>query len=872
MKWLDTLLISVALSKSVVSIDPHDVLEQFKEEYRIKNSVQYDYQVPSEAEIKRDTFFHDYFPYYKTASPKMKNENNSGYMLEIPDSESIFLDYEDIDLYGKIDFKFPYGPLKLDHSIVNKTVNEHIDELNNLIEIENNSEAARILADINLFGLYNTPVDVKQAEALYLRIVNELPNVSAEIEGHAHFMLGVIYSTGVFGNFEKDPAKGLIHYRFAADLNNIQAQMTLAHKYMFAVNVVENYSEAIYYFSLIKERIEGKIGSSMLNVQKTPSTIVEEMIFSYNLNKFDVSWCDFEDGIFGPATQALDTLRYFETFDDYEKIKQMGTGSLGDDDYVADEDETLNAYSLLYFETQKHYNGDYLNARNYDMAFKFANLCVSNGLLEPDVAQSLKNVEKLNQAKEEFKDSSSGFKFEISFGEDLSPLDLFVGRCAQYLGHMYLRGEGTEVNYDLAKHYIDIGKNLAGNKPFLSDNGIINYYGLGMEADKKKALEIYEDGIKYASPRYYKALHLIDEFETQLKTENPDIIPEKIITMLSTASPYNMLAKRKLIQLYEEGRYTTEEKSISGVYNSYVKLLDHLYFDFKLPFYSFINSKPENDDNKIWTGLVSLAIASEIGYANAQQSLGVILWPTLGKFASKKYRYSDDIYSTVFTAQRFKEAISYLEISAKHYNRDSINYLGDLYYNGLYPSYTEQIQTDPLYNRPWWQYVLPLSSVEEEEKSWLLPKLISLFETIDKIISPLKLTLRSIGLLRNSSTYTNEIAIVPRDVKKAISYYYDASTLGSHLGSYNVGWAYEFGIGVAQDLNLAKRYYELSLERSNLGYLAVKFAILRLELKAYVWSLIGCDGRGIREINHDGKTWKERFTMIISMFGNPNFD
>lgn len=866
------------------------LLQRLKEEYRLANPKKFNYQT---AQLDTNsTLFHKYFTSYNLVDndiARYQGDNTTeGYMIEIdlddkgPDGsyfrkkEKLFFSHDEIDSYGKINFDLPFGPIKEiddeNYSVISDTnlkVRKAYEELENYAFNSKDGETLCMIADINALGLYNT-LNVDLALQTYHEVIN-LEEVDIEYEAHAHFMLGVIYSTGLFGKVEKDAAKGMIHYQMAADLGSIQAEMTLAHKFMFGINTAENLEHAFYYFSLVKEKIEKKISLNKVKVEKTPLNFANELIFNVNLDKFDVSWADVAGGLYDTSTQAIDTIRYFETFEDYAWIKNQNTPS-DEDDYSLGDDTTLDGYHILYFFTQKYYTGDYLQSRDYGKAFKYADICVRSGIEEPEIRDLLQNSP--NNKTIVSSSTILGTEFFIQIDEDggIKPLQEFVGRCAQYLGHMYLRGEGVDVNYEEAAKYINIARELTSHQVFINDFALMKYYGLGVPQDREEAIQIFDQGRKFASSRYYRGIAAIDKSREKMSSLNPYVIPEDAYRMLLTSSPYNSMAKRELISVFENRLYNIPNQNIAGVYNSYVKLFNDMYFDFKIPFYSFINANiSDSSSTELWTSISTLAIASELGYADAQASLGTILYPTLGNFKSKKYR-NDPQNQDVYTAKRFEEALFYLEVSARHYNRDSIIFLGDMHYNGLYSSVEEQLRDDPLYNRPFWQYMMPLASAEDGvQDNWLIFIAKKVFDFFKFGLQPIYLRLKNYYYVEDIIAVKGEEqrAIIPRDFNKAIAYYHEAASLGSHLASFNVGWAYEYGIGVTQDLHLAKRYYDLSLERSSDGYLPVMYAVYRIRLKAFLWSMLGFDGRGIRELNLDRKTWGQRIRMIIGWVSNP---
>lgn len=859
------LILSFILGVHAIAFEnAHAALQKLKEESQIVDK--YRYEIPSLDSLKDYTFFHEYFNSYKIANDTENIEN--GFLIEIENVTTIFMDMNELENYGKTDFDLPLGELpQVDHDVfdqVNTNLSSNqLSAYQYLLSQHGDIDSLRILADIHTFGFYDIPVNLNFSQECYLKII-ELDNDDMKTKSHANFMLAVFYSTGLFGKVERDVAKGLIHYRLSADDGNIQSQMALAYKYMFGINVSEDADLALYYFSMIKQKVEDYLQdfkTVIPNRESNDPTGKLDLIFAHNFNKFNLRWSDLVDKLYGTeVSQAVDTIRYFETFKDYEQLKRYTiSGSFTDDeseDFSLGDDKVLDAYSMLYFGTQKNYNGDYLHARNYKKAFEFANICVSNGILEPEIDSIFKQFLNEQNQKTSTLQSESTFNFQFSL-DSSSPLEIFIGRCSQYLGHMYLRGEGTEINYEKAYFYTSLGKKLTSTLSFINDYSLMKYYGLGAEQNVEDAIKIFKSNHEYASSTYYYAISQIEEAAKARAFTDPDLVGPNLLPFLTSSASYTMLGKRKILEWFENGQTDIKNDKIVGYYNSYLKLFDFLIFDFRIPFFGFINSNESNllTSNNLWASLVGMAIGSELGYENSQSSLGSILYPTIGKFESRKVRESN---SHIYTVRRYHEAIEYFKLSALHSNPDSINFLGDLYYNGLYNSTNNN--NDPLWDKSWIKYVLPVSYNDDDKID---------VSTNNFILSSISILINKVkAMLNYKESIQPSVPLVPRDLSKSISYYRDSSSKGSHLGSFNIGWSYEFGIGVSQDLHLAKRYYDLASTRSNAGYLSVKIAIIRIKLKAILWNLLGYNGRGAKELKLDNKTWRQRITILIGWIYN----
>ncbi|KAG0667968.1 ERAD-associated protein [Maudiozyma exigua] len=80
-----------------------------------------------------------------------------------------------------------------------------------------------------------------------------------------------------------------------------------------------------------------------------------------------------------------------------------------------------------------------------------------------------------------------------------------------------------------------------------------------------------------------------------------------------------------------------------------------------------------------------------------------------------------------------------------------------------------------------------------------------------------------------------------QEYEKAFSLYQSAALKFSAQAIWNLGYMYEYGLGVPVDFHLAKRYYDQVLERNSKLYLAIKLNVFKLQLKAFAIWLLGTD-------------------------------
>ncbi|SCU92583.1 LANO_0E01420g1_1 [Lachancea nothofagi CBS 11611] len=65
------------------------------------------------------------------------------------------------------------------------------------------------------------------------------------------------------------------------------------------------------------------------------------------------------------------------------------------------------------------------------------------------------------------------------------------------------------------------------------------------------------------------------------------------------------------------------------------------------------------------------------------------------------------------------------------------------------------------------------------------------------------------------------------------------SCILSSLGSWNLGYMYEYGLGVDQDFKMAKRHYKAAMAYNKKLFLGVKLSVMKVEIKSWLMWLTG---------------------------------
>lgn len=76
--------------------------------------------------------------------------------------------------------------------------------------------------------------------------------------------------------------------------------------------------------------------------------------------------------------------------------------------------------------------------------------------------------------------------------------------------------------------------------------------------------------------------------------------------------------------------------------------------------------------------------------------------------------------------------------------------------------------------------------------------------------------------------------------EKAAGYYQSAAdTQMSALAMWNLGWMYEYGLGVPQDFHLAKRHYDSALDINHEAYIPGVLSLAKLNVKSLWHMMLG---------------------------------
>lgn len=303
----------------------------------------------------------------------------------------------------------------------------------------NNSDALYLLADMNYFGSYGYPRDLRAAFDHYHNLASLYGNSTAQ------YMMAVYYSTGLGDVVPRDQARALLYHTFAAAGGNMQSEMAIGFRYHSAVGVVKSCEKAVAHYKRVADKAiqwhrSGPPGGK-----------------SWVQQAWRIS--DDDGGIYGEGASAssagLNAGRSSNNLD--------ANAAIGDVieylDLISQKGDYKAALNLgrIYYEGQRGLDQD------LDMAKKYFFLVASRY-----------------------------WRRDGRIVENYKPgIEKIAGKAAAYIGRMYLRGEGVTQNFEKAKLWFERG--LPTGDPLAQYGlGLISIRGFTGKKNVKRAMDLFK--------------------------------------------------------------------------------------------------------------------------------------------------------------------------------------------------------------------------------------------------------------------------------------------------------------------------------------------------------------------------------------------
>lgn len=303
-----------------------------------------------------------------------------------------------------------------------------------------NHEAASMLADMNLYGNFTHARNVSRAVELYRGLADAG-------DPAAQSMMGFFYATGYGNATQRDQGLSLLYHTFAAKNKDPRSIMTLAFRYYSGIGTPQKCDTAVVYYKLLADMAlefwnDGPPGGRAL--PRNTYRLADDIGGIYG---FGASVSSVGENAVNRRQPSTDSLTSVDDILDYLR-------------YMAEKNDLGAQFSLarLYYEGSRTIERDHRRAMHY---FKAITRQYWDKFGKVMSTQTSKSVQ------------------------------VYAGKCAGYIGRMYLRGEG--VAPDVAKAYSWYKKGVE-NGDMLAQNGLgyLHYKGLGVAVDMQKAMSFFK--------------------------------------------------------------------------------------------------------------------------------------------------------------------------------------------------------------------------------------------------------------------------------------------------------------------------------------------------------------------------------------------
>jgi SEL1 protein len=480
---------------------------------------------------------------------------------------------------------------------------------------QNNSDALYILAEMNFYGNFTHPRNFSAAFDHYHQLALLNGNSSAM------YMLGLMYSTGIGGAVERDQARALLYYTFAANKGHTRAEMAVGYRHYFGIGTPKNCDLAVKYYKRVADKAIAWYRSGPPGGRSWISQ-------AYRI-------ADESGGAYGEgasvASAGENANKASVTSDAHASIEDV----IEYLDLMSQKGDFKASFNLgrIYYEGQRGLDKNFVLSRKYFL----------------DIAQK---YWKKNRPVENPK----------------AGLDKMAGKAAGYIGRMYLRGEGVEQNFDRARFWFERGAALKDAQS-QHNLGLMALHGYGVKPDPAQAIEWFRTAaLQDYAPAQVQLGYLYLDHGT-----NEDVATGNHYFELA-ARWVNMEAYYHLAEANNIG--VTNERSCPGAFSYYKHVAERV--EPLVSSWTDANLAYESGDTELAL-LIYLGLAEQ-GYEKAQNNVAYLLDPDksrlpLGKFFSQKPK-------SPLLDNPSLALISWTRSSRQH-NIDALVKMGDYYFYGI---------------------------------------------------------------------------------------------------------------------------------------------------------------------------------------------
>lgn len=521
------------------------------------------------------------------------------------------------DLKGFLNGSSGLRPAERERHHVNPERRRKLEEAKDLLEhsIELGSpDALYLLADMNFYGNYSYPRDFHRAVELYQTLADATGNSTAQ------FMVGLSYSTGLFGAIPVDQTMATLYYTFAAEGGDVRAKMALAFRYVAGIATSVNHQKAnMLYREVAKDAIDyfldgpGPEYMGTVHLSRNSWVIPDEL----------------QGGLFGEGSSEISSGQAAR-----EKKFPNGVNTIEQAleyfHYMADESDSITAHyalSLLYYDGGRYFEP------NYNRSFEYAMKCASHiwtptGTHKPAVTKMDLNSVKIG------------------------------GSCAGILGQRYLRGEGApRKDAEAAAIWFKRGIRLQDRA---SENGLgaLHLLGIGgVEKDEEQAVKLFKSA-------------------AEKRLSHAQLNMAKVLSVrgqTAQSHEYMKLAagSGSLEAWYHLGEYYADKHAFEESNVHFKRVSERV--DVRTSPLKWAQQTYRDGD--VESALLGFLIGAEQGFESAQMNVAFLLDDQSGVI-----KLSDNHHKN-YNASR--TALVYWTRSSKQFNLDAAVRMGDYYLEGI---------------------------------------------------------------------------------------------------------------------------------------------------------------------------------------------
>ncbi|KAK4144360.1 uncharacterized protein C8A04DRAFT_27814 [Dichotomopilus funicola] len=480
---------------------------------------------------------------------------------------------------------------------------------------KNNSDALYILAEMNFYGNFSHPRNFPVAFDYYHQLALLNGNSSAL------YMMGLMYSTGIGGAVERDQARALLYYTFAANKGHTRAEMTVAHRHHAGIGTPKNCETAVKYYKRAADK-------SIAWYRSGPPGGRSWIAQTHRI-------ADENGGAYGEGASAAsagsNALKAHPNSDAYASIEDI----IEYLDLMSQKGDFKASFNLgrIYYEGQRGLDKNMALARKYFF----------------DVTQKY-------------------WRKSRAVDNPKPGLDKTAAKAAGYIGRMYMRGEGAEQNFDRAKIWFERGDVLKDAQSQYG-LGLLYLHGYGTRVNVGKAI----DQFKAAASQDYAAAQLQLAYLYLDRGSNEDIAMAN--HYFETAARWgNMEAYYHLAEANNLGLTTERSCAVSAsYYKNVAERAEPLVSS-----WAEANLAYENGETEL--ALLEYLGAAEQGYEKAQNNVAHILDPDRSRLPIAQLLGHQH---TSALLQDPTLALIFWTRSSRQNNIDALVKMGDYYLYGI---------------------------------------------------------------------------------------------------------------------------------------------------------------------------------------------